>query len=970
MSQALARGTSEKRLSIIGGESGPTLTPEEVTLLAGFDSDAARGGFFLTHPHLVHAVVVEQLADRVREHVRIDVHEAKALADAAVLIAREVESDETLARALRAKANACWFLNDLKTATELFEWAAGLFAACGQQGELARTLSSSIQSLILLGEYNRALEAADRARQIFETLGDDRRLARLDINVANIYHRQDRVSEAFESYERAYERLLPHQDVEGLGVALHNMAVCLIVLNDFDRALAVYQRAREHCLQAGMPVLVAQADYNIAYLYYFRGDYSRAIEMLRDARAACEKVGDRYHAALCNLDQSEIYLELNLSTEAAEMAREAQAEFEQLGNGYEAARTVANLAIAAEQDGESFRALELFGDARQRFEREQNAVWPSVIDLYQGLVLCNAGRFFEARRLGASALAFFRSASLDRKTIVCELLLARIDLQTEELESASEHCRQAIADIERIEAPVLDYQAYFLMGQIHEAADDADSAYAAYLVARERLEALRSVLWSEDLKIAFMKAKHAVYERLVALCMDRDGDAAEIFGYIEQAKSRSLRDLFFDRVMPVTAPTAGQSELVRQIRTLREELNWYYHRVELEQLSRDDRSTERLQHLQEQLRDRERSFVRMLRDIPQGTREEVGFHDTAAASVEEIRSALAPGTTIVEYFKTGDRIVAVVLSADSLTVTPLTTASRVDEVLRLLQFQLSKFQFGPQYIARVEHTLLEGTQAHLKELYDELLAPLQIGAGGHLVIVPHDLLHYVPFHALFDGQRYLVDTTSVSYAPSATIYSMCCRRDVVSGGRPLLLGVPDERAPFIEDEVRAVAGLLPDADLRIGAGASADVLRECGGGCRLVHIATHGHFREDNPLFSGVRLGDSYLTVHDLYGLRLPVDLITLSGCGTGLNVVTGGDELRGLVRGLLAAGARSALVTLWDVHDRSTAEFMTRFYTHLQSGTNKAESVRRAMLDLRASYPHPYFWAPFVLVGADSAAA
>src|SRR5439155_18442414 len=209
---------------------------------------------------------------------------------------------------------------------------------------------------------------------------------------------------------------------------------------------------------------------------------------------------------------------------------------------------------------------------------------------------------------------------------------------------------------------------------------------------------------------------------------------------------------------------------------------------------------------------------------------------------------------IVEYFRTGDRIVAAVLNADSLTVTPLTTVSRVEEVLRLLQFQLSKFQFGPQYIAQVEHTLLEGTQAHLKELYEELLAPLPIAAGGHLVIVPHGLLHSVPFHALFDGHQYLIDSTAVSYAPSATIYSMCCRREVPAGGRPLLLGVPDERAPFIEDEVRAVAGLLQDADLRMGAEASAEVLREHGAGSRLVHIATHGHFREDNPLFSGVRL--------------------------------------------------------------------------------------------------------------------
>ena len=105
---------------------------------------------------------------------------------------------------------------------------------------------------------------------------------------------------------------------------------------------------------------------------------------------------------------------------------------------------------------------------------------------------------------------------------------------------------------------------------------------------------------------------------------------------------------------------------------------------------------------------------------------------------------------------------------------------------------------------------------------------------------------------------------------------------------------------------------------------------ELGSTSRIIHIATHGYFREDNPLFSGIRLGDSYLTLYDLYSLRLPAELVTVSGCGTGLNVVTAGDELGGLIRGLFSAGARSLLVTLWDVHDRSTAEFVKSFYRNL----------------------------------------
>jgi len=213
----------------------------------------------------------------------------------------------------------------------------------------------------------------------------------------------------------------------------------------------------------------------------------------------------------------------------------------------------------------------------------------------------------------------------------------------------------------------------------------------------------------------------------------------------------------------------------------------------------------------------------------------------------------------------------------------------------------------------------------------------------------------------------VADTAAVSYAPSASVYELCRRRAApATGGSALVLGVPDERAPFILDEVQAVAAILPGAELRVGADATSGFLREHGACSRIVHIATHGYFREDNPIFSGVRLGDSYVTLHDLCDLHLPVELITLSGCGTGLQVVSAGDELRGLVRGLLAAGARSVLATLWNVHDRSTALFMTSFYSHVESGRDMASAVRSAMADVRERYPHPYFWAPFVLVGAD----
>src|SRR5260370_41688619 len=125
--------------------------------------------------------------------------------------------------------------------------------------------------------------------------------------------------------------------------------------------------------------------------------------MLSEASTIEKKAGDAYQTALCNLDLAKIYLELNLSADAGELAPAAHEAFKQLGFGYEAAKALAFAAIAASQQGQAFEGLKLFSKAKEMFVAEKNEVWPSLIDLYQALVLFNEGRLFEARRLSAAA---------------------------------------------------------------------------------------------------------------------------------------------------------------------------------------------------------------------------------------------------------------------------------------------------------------------------------------------------------------------------------------------------------------------------------------------------------------------------------------------------------------------------------------------------------------------------------------
>src|SRR2546429_9560 len=943
-------------------------TDSLIAELGQLSSESARRKFLVQHKTLLRQDIVERLAQLVWEKVRISRQEAFHLAEAAVLIAKRLRRKEALALGLRAMANALYSSGDNRAAIEHHQQAIRLYESLGNWNEAARTLSGSNQPMILVGEDDQAFQAAERAKEIFTRLNDSWRLARLEINVGNIYHRQDRFEESIAHYERAYASLLPYKDTEGIAVVLSNMAVCLISLNDFPRALAAYRGARSFCEQNNMPLLVAQADYNIAYLYYLRGEYSRAIEALYAARRACEATGDAYHFALCHLDLSDIYLELNLSEEAREMAHEGFLRFQKLGMGYEAAKTLANEATAYGQQGKTTQALERFVKAREIFVREDNLVWPWLIDLYQGLLLFQEGRYFEARRLCTSAAAFFDQSALSGKAVLAHLLLARIALRVGNSAEAQKQTNESLARLAGLQTPVLTYQARLLEGQIAQARDDRAAAHQAYLEARKALEALRSRLQGEELKISFVKNRMQVYEALVDLYIAGDGtetSTEEALACMEAAKSRSMIEMIFQSGQSLPLGEAGQSDLVRRIRDLREELNWYYHRIELEQLRPEEKSHQRLGSLQEKAQSQEKELMRTLRELPAHERENATLEAPADFALAKLQAHLPPAASLVEYFSAGDRLVAAVITRDEIQILPVTVLSRVAHFLQLLRFQLSKFRMGKEYVRRFAEPLLRATQSHLETLYSELIAPLRpFFEGRHLIVVPHGLLHFLPFHALRNGEQYLCDAFTVSYAPSATVFSWCQEKPASANPSSLVFGIADERAPLILEEAQSVAALLPKSSLHVGDRATSSVLREEGPQSGLLHLATHGIYRQDNPMFSGIRLGDGYLNLYDLYQMRLDARLVTLSGCATGMNFVAAGDELLGLQRGLFCAGATTLLLSLWDVHDQSTSQLMQFFYRDFLRTGNMAGALQHAMQELRRDNPHPYFWAPFVPVG------
>jgi len=581
-------------------------------------------------------------------------------------------------------------------------------------------------------------------------------------------------------------------------------------------------------------------------------------------------------------------------------------------------------------------------------------------------VLYRSGQNARSRQLGENARKLFSRASAPAKAALCDLLLARLQLDAGDLQSAEDTCHAVSARDAGTESPILSYQVHFVLGLVQEARGDRAAAFEAFEKACAALEQLRSGLHGDNLKIAFFEDKQAVYEGVVSTCLMRGptpGQLEAAFGYIEKAKSRSLADLVAFRTVTLTPRVEGNA--AKAVRGLRQELNSRYRQLELEETAREKRPARWIEGLRQRTRSLEHQLARSLDEIGRTDQEFSALQSGASFGVEEIRSSLAPDTLLLEYYQGQGRIYACVVGREQLDIVPLGPIAHVRDLQRLLQFQFSKFRLGADYAAAFGPQLHAAAEAHLRELYRSLIAPVRhLLNAAHLVVVPHDALHLLPFHALLDGQRALLDEFTISYAPSSSVYRLCWAKQAKSSGGALIMGVPDHSAPFIVDEVRAVASVLPEPKLFIGAEANAEKLRKYGQESRFVHIATHGLFRRDNPMFSSIHLGDGLLCVYDLYQLQLPAELVTLSGCGTGLSAVVGGDEQIGLVRGLLYAGARAVMLTLWDAADSSTAEFMKAFYGNLQKGWGKARASQAAMRELRARHAHPFYWAPFTLIG------
>lgn len=356
----------------------------------------------------------------------------------------------------------------------------------------------------------------------------------------------------------------------------------------------------------------------------------------------------------------------------------------------------------------------------------------------------------------------------------------------------------------------------------------------------------------------------------------------------------------------------------------------------------------RARALLDQVRDRVRSgsLSRQAASVP-------------ALSTVDIARTIDSKETLVAFLIGTERSLAWVVSSGSVKAVPIAAGrSRLAGSVRAFRAAL---------LGR-----LPTARDHAKGLYELLIKPLGISDPGQLVLVPHDVLHHLPFQALWDGERYLIEAASITYAPSASTHAHLISKRTSSKARRVLafgnpdLGDPSMALPGAEREVNNIKIALPDSRIYVQGEATKSRFLADAEKYSIVHIAAHAEFDPVDPLYSRVKLALGNIEAHEIYKLRLDdSSLVALSACESGMTGVTRGDEIWGFTRSLFAAGASAALLSLWPVSDESTEMLMTEFYrgTLTKSFRN---SLREAQLKLlrEKQFAHPYYWAAFNLNG------
>jgi CHAT domain-containing protein/Tfp pilus assembly protein PilF len=932
-----------------------------------------------------------------------DYHGALNKYEASLKLAEELGDKQAVAKNSLGAGYLKMLRGDHPKAMELFQRAKTIANEINDKNILATALAQIGTIHERTGQYKEAKEHYENAFTRAHEAKNQELMSRALMGMGNCYSRQGNHAQAIDHYQRSLKIAEGAGYRAGVGATLMNIGVTYARQGSYDEALDYYQRSLKIDEEAGDRIGTAITLINIGGIHKRHGSYDEAFQYIQRALKMREDLGDKRGIAVALNDLGDVHAAQGLYGKAIRYFQRALTMREEIADKRGIAVTLSNIGGVYAKQG-SYREAVTYYQNALRLKEEigyKIGIARTLSDI--GNTYGKQGSYTEAVEYHQRALKI--SEEINAKAVMGEVLnnIGTIYLKLHQYRRAVKTLQQALSLGEETKVPQIIWEARHGLAGGYEKLANPTVALKYYTSAIEEIEKVRARARLEEGKAEFLASKFSAYEDLIRLLYQLEvenpgsGYGRQAFEYMERAKARALLESLLEARLDASLHVdAGLKQKEKGI----------FHRIAVVQskLQKDVADSER-KNLSDELDNLEEEHNTLKAEVRKANPRYAQLLYPEPLSLERIRSALVDKeTALLEYLLGRDHAFVFLVTSGGLFIRNLEASQdlyeRIDDYIKLLSSGGSK-QFTGAAAGR--------------RLYRDLVAPIaeQIPVSvKRLIVIPDGRLHYLPLESFLretvSGPRYLIEAYRISYAPSATVLtdllSKVTRPQTERKGEIIAFADPvykfaakaggDE--DMVAEETTASFSLdsgfslppLPFSseeikNIRRYAGGSSNFYQkerareEAIKNSRLedftiIHFAVHGLLDDKVPARSALVLTldddpaeDGFLQAREVYNLKLAAELAVLSACQTGRGKLITGEGVLGLTRTFLYAGARSVVVSLWNINDQATARFMGYFYKHLSQGESKEEALRQAKLEMiHSGYSHPRYWAAFVLIG------
>jgi CHAT domain-containing protein/Tfp pilus assembly protein PilF len=815
------------------------------------------------------------------------------------------------------------------------------------------TLISAVSSS--LGQSTNAFETAHAAVNRAKEKKDQVWEAQGHLALGAAYASISNMASAIAEYKQAAQAMQTETDKSGEAMILNNLGLIYMKQGDFDLALDYFKRALKLCEGNNKTVVMGYTLNNMGTIYEWRGDRVKALQHYEKALALSRQYDDERLKATVLSNMAEASLAGNNLEYVLKLFKENAAIFRKIEEPFQEALTLANVASAY---GLMNRYQEALDVLRQALESKRWANDPGP----EGYILREMGYKYSIIGDHSNALKYYE-ASLSKLEAAKDVsgqtdlytIIGSVYIRNHDYLKAEELLYKGLTMAQTAKLPQSEMIILAAFGFLHDQQGNLVQAENFYNQASAISESIRASARIEELKTE-VSDRYSPLLVPAILLKGKLSKWSEAFELVERARARTFLDQL--NSVRIDIHKGANPELTDQEQALRFDMRLLEEKLKQEQ--RNNLSSEAAKVMAASLKEKEDAYTSLLIRLKASNPDYAELQSYQPKPLNEIQQLLGSQTTLISYFVTAEKTLAFVVSSDSFQAVEIPV--KQTELLTAISW------------FRSFANLREPLPQSLTQLHAWLIAPIrQYIKTSDVVIVPHGILHYVPFAALTDGQHYFGDEHRIYHLPNASTLALLRRRNSSDGKR--LLSVAQAQAPgfpllhYADAEASNVAKLYKTRPLLTGRATIAE-FRKQASVCDILHIAAHAELNAGSPLFSRILLApdkddSGAIEVREVYGMDLTgTNLVVLSACQTQLGAQSKGDDIVGLNRAFLYAGTSSVIASLWRVDDQATNLLMKTFYSYLKQGMSKAAALQAAQIATRKKYPNPYYWAAFVLTG------